>query len=98
MNGMFCGFYWMVLNKLCQRFLFKVENLSWQQMNNNVNKVLMMSNFQKEEYVSPEFKTSLVEVEQGIAASSAIVLPPDSGGVIQENWDDDSNDDRGVEW
>lgn len=44
-------------------------------MNNNINKVLMMSNFQKEEYVSPEFETSLVEVEQGIAASSAIVLP-----------------------
>ncbi|KUY20259.1 hypothetical protein BAZ12_09820 [Elizabethkingia miricola] len=67
-------------------------------MNNNINKVLMMSNFEKEEYVSPEFETSLVEVEQGIAASSAIVLPPNSGGVIQENWDDDSNDDRGVEW
>lgn len=58
----------------------------------------MMSNFQKEEYVSPEIEISLVEVEQGIAAGSAIVLPPDSGGVIQENWNDDSNDDRGVEW
>lgn len=53
-------------------------------MNNNINKVLMMSNFQKEEYVSPEFETSLVEVEEGIATGSARVLPPDSGGNVQE--------------
>jgi hypothetical protein len=42
-------------------------------MNNNINKVLMMSNFQKEEYVSPEIEISLVEVEQGIAVSSVCI-------------------------
>ncbi|MCT4216652.1 hypothetical protein HZP46_14410 [Elizabethkingia anophelis] len=67
-------------------------------MNNNINKVLMMSNFQKEEYVSPEVETSLVEVEEGIATGSARVLPPDFGGNVQEQWDSDSDDSRTVEW
>ncbi|WP_222931650.1 hypothetical protein, partial [Elizabethkingia miricola] len=61
-------------------------------------KVLMMSNFQKEEYVSPEFETSLVEVEEGIATGSARVLPPDSGGNVQEQWDPDTDDGRTIEW
>ncbi|AJW62719.1 hypothetical protein VO54_01237 [Elizabethkingia miricola] len=67
-------------------------------MNNNINKVLMMSNFQKEEYVFPEFETSLVAVEEGGATGSVRVLLPDSGGNVREQWDPDTDDGRTVEW
>ncbi|MCL1669063.1 hypothetical protein M2T82_13420 [Elizabethkingia ursingii] len=58
----------------------------------------MMSNFQKEEYVSPELDSILVEAEEVIATGSALVLPPDSSGNVQEQWDPDTDDGRTVEW
>lgn len=57
-----------------------------------------MDSFQKKEYVSPEIEVSYVEAEEGIATGSALVLPPDSAGDVQEQWDSDSNDGRTVDW
>ncbi|WP_407480803.1 hypothetical protein [Elizabethkingia meningoseptica] len=58
----------------------------------------MMNNFQKEEYRSPMIEISLIEMEQGVAAGSARVLPADLGNNIQEMWLEDSSDDRTIEW
>ncbi|AQX06410.1 hypothetical protein KRE40_09980 [Elizabethkingia meningoseptica] len=67
-------------------------------MNNNIKLVLMMNNFQKEEYRSPRLETSLVEMEQGVAAGSARVLPPNSVGDVKEEWVVGDDDNRTIEW
>jgi hypothetical protein len=45
----------------------------------------MKEKTQKSEYVSPDMKVFFVEMEQGIAAGSARVVPPNNGGVVRMN-------------
>ncbi|NAW50700.1 hypothetical protein GNY06_04630 [Elizabethkingia argentiflava] len=57
--------------------------------------------FEKKEYTAPKLDTSLVEMEQGIAAGSAsasLKAPDKNEVVLQEEWDIDPNDKRTVEW
>lgn len=48
----------------------------------------------KADYIPPRIEVLLIEMEQGIAAQSANVLPPNNGGVVQEEWQDDQDTDR----
>ncbi|MCL1654390.1 Uncharacterised protein [Elizabethkingia miricola] len=57
-----------------------------------------MNDFEKQEYVTPKVGSFLIEMEQGIAAGSARVLPPNSGGQVQEEWTQDPDDNRTIEW
>lgn len=40
----------------------------------------------RETYTSPTLSFSFIEMENGIAAGSAKVIPPDNGGKVQEEW------------
>ncbi|MDX8572265.1 hypothetical protein OZ666_11275 [Elizabethkingia sp. HX QKY] len=57
-----------------------------------------MNDFEKQEYVTPKVGSFLIEMEQGIATGSARVLPPNSGGQVQEEWIQDPDDNRTIEW
>ncbi|WP_165689669.1 hypothetical protein [Elizabethkingia occulta] len=57
-----------------------------------------MNDLKKQEYFTPKIAVSLIEMEQGIAAGSARVLPPNSGGQVQEEWTSDPDDNRTIEW
>lgn len=52
----------------------------------------------KQEYSAPALDVLWLEMEQGIAAGSAKVVPPNSGGQVQEEWTQDSDDNRTIEW
>ncbi|HFK5566101.1 TPA: hypothetical protein ACG0AB_001584 [Elizabethkingia anophelis] len=58
----------------------------------------MKGKTQKSEYVSPDIRVFVVEMEQGIAAGSARVVPPNNGGVVQEEWIQGDDDNRTIEW
>jgi hypothetical protein len=47
-------------------------------------------------YVSPEITTTVVELEQGIAADSAKVDP--GGGPVQEEWKEEEDGFGSVDW
>ncbi|CAI9678830.1 hypothetical protein HZQ11_10480 [Elizabethkingia anophelis] len=57
-----------------------------------------MNDLKKLEYVTPKVCSFLIEMEQGIATGSARVLPPNSGGQVQEEWTQDPDDNRTIEW
>lgn len=52
----------------------------------------------KQEYSAPALDVLWLEMEQGIAAGSAKVVPPNSGGQVQEEWTQDPDDNRTIEW
>lgn len=52
----------------------------------------------KQEYSAPALDVLWLEMEQGIAAGSAKVIPPNSGGQVQEEWTQGPDDDRTIEW
>nr|WP_306465230.1 hypothetical protein [Elizabethkingia sp. ASV34] len=43
-------------------------------------------------------KVFFVEMEQGIAAGSVRVVPPNNGGVVQDEWIQGDDDNRTIEW
>ncbi|PUB26354.1 hypothetical protein C8J95_11137 [Elizabethkingia sp. YR214] len=57
-----------------------------------------MNDLKKQEYITPRVSLLLMEMEQGIAAGSARVLPSNSGGQVQEEWTTDPDDNRTIEW
>ncbi|WP_249059120.1 hypothetical protein [Elizabethkingia bruuniana] len=57
-----------------------------------------MKNNQKQEYSAPVVEVLFLEMEQGVAAGSAKVLPPNSGGAVQEEWIQGDDDNRTIEW
>ncbi|WP_164474710.1 hypothetical protein [Elizabethkingia ursingii] len=57
-----------------------------------------MNDLKKQEYIAPKVGSFLIEMEQGIAVGSARVLPPNSGGQVQEEWTTDPDDNRTIEW
>jgi len=57
-----------------------------------------MNDLKKQEYITPRVSLLLMEMEQGIAAGSARVLPQNSGGQVQEEWTTDPDDNRTIEW
>lgn len=54
--------------------------------------------FCKESYKEPVLIVESVELEYGIAAGSAKVIPPDSSGSVKEEWDTGADDNRTIEW
>jgi len=51
----------------------------------------------KLEYTSPSIDELYVELEQGIAANSAVVTPPPSGGIPTE-WEGEEEETIEVPW
>jgi len=56
-----------------------------------------MKKVTKEEYISPKIESFYVELEQGIAANSAVVTPPASGGIPTE-WEGEEDVEIDVPW
>ncbi|AQX51235.1 MULTISPECIES: hypothetical protein [Elizabethkingia] len=59
---------------------------------------MMIKENLKQEYSAPALDVLWLEMEQGIAAGSARVVPPNSGGQVQEEWTQDPDDNRTIEW
>ncbi|MCL1669810.1 hypothetical protein M2T82_17260 [Elizabethkingia ursingii] len=59
---------------------------------------MMIKENLKQEYSAPALDVLWLEMEQGIAAGSAKVIPPNSGGQVQEEWTQGPDDDRTIEW
>ena len=59
---------------------------------------MMIKENLKQEYSAPALDVLWLEMELGIAAGSAKVLPPNSGGQVQEEWTQDPDDNRTIEW
>ncbi|AJW62488.1 hypothetical protein VO54_01002 [Elizabethkingia miricola] len=59
--------------------------------------MMIKENF-KQEYSAPALDVLWLEMEQGIAAGSAKVLPPNSGSQVQEEWTQYPDDNRTIEW
>lgn len=49
-------------------------------------------------YKSPIMDMLYLELEQGIATGSATVVPTDSNGIVQEEWQVDPDDNRTINW
>ncbi|HFK5593101.1 hypothetical protein [Elizabethkingia anophelis] len=52
----------------------------------------------KREYASPEIIISLVEMEQGIAAGSATIIPDSSTNEIKYEWEDGTDTTGEIIW
>ncbi|AIL45656.1 hypothetical protein HZP39_02910 [Elizabethkingia anophelis] len=52
----------------------------------------------RETYTSPTLSFSFIEMENGIAAGSAKVIPSDNGGKVQEEWQSGTDDNRTIDW
>lgn len=57
-----------------------------------------MKEIEKKMYESPMIKISLVELEAGIAAGSAVIQPQDLNNQMQEEWEIDPDDNRTIQW
>ncbi|WP_407533340.1 hypothetical protein [Elizabethkingia anophelis] len=49
-------------------------------------------------YFSPVIEVYLIEMESGIAAGSATVLTPNSGGQLQEEWTTGDDVTGDIDW
>ena len=52
----------------------------------------------RKNYTSPTLSLSFIEMENGIAAGSAKVIPPDAGGKVQEEWQTELMINRTLDW
>ncbi|AQX06861.1 hypothetical protein ATB99_10845 [Elizabethkingia meningoseptica] len=52
----------------------------------------------KKEYLPPEIEVTIVEMENGIAAQSALVVPVNSAGDVKHDWDEGGTVDKEIEW
>jgi len=50
-------------------------------------------------YIAPKVNTTIIELEQGIAAGSACARPEDgNSGQVSEQWEAGSTDNRNLDW
>lgn len=49
----------------------------------------------KKEYLPPKIEVSFVEMENGIAANSATVIPPNTNNEVSETWEAGDDIDGG---
>lgn len=52
----------------------------------------------KKKYLSPTLEVSMIETEEGFAAGSAFVRPQDPNGVVQEEWEEDDDVNKTIDW
>lgn len=52
----------------------------------------------KRPYESPEIKMISIELEHSIAAGSAMVKPENMNNQVMEEWEEDPDDYRTIEW
>ncbi|MFD1771930.1 hypothetical protein [Sphingobacterium suaedae] len=57
-----------------------------------------MNNDHKYDYNAPSIITVAIEMEQGIAAGSAIVKPENTNGQVYEEWKVLPDDSRTIDW
>ena len=61
---------------------------------NEVNNIIE----KKREYVPPHIEVSFVEMEQGIAAGSAMTRPGNGNDQITEEWEFEQDVEEDMEW
>ncbi|MGJ1235840.1 hypothetical protein ACR78I_12970 [Sphingobacterium multivorum] len=52
----------------------------------------------KKNYVSPQIAELTIYLESGLAAGSAQVQPQNSNGQVFEQWTQDDDDNRTLDW
>ncbi len=52
----------------------------------------------KKRYLQPKVEVTLIYTEEGIAANSAKVYPYDNGNYIQDEWTQEADDTRNIDW
>lgn len=57
-----------------------------------------LSKSKKRAYAPPSVQSFIIEMEQGIAAGSAAVVPPNSSAEILEEWDLGTDRGQNVNW
>ena len=57
-----------------------------------------MEKVPKKIYSAPRIERMFIELEQGIAAGSALVEPEDMNDHVSEQWQVDDTEDRTINW
>ncbi|WP_407481827.1 hypothetical protein [Elizabethkingia meningoseptica] len=57
-----------------------------------------MNETQKKEYTAPQMEVTLINMEEGVAAGSARVVPTDLNDKVYEQWDTNTEDTRPFDW
>jgi len=52
----------------------------------------------KKKYAQPRVEVTSIFTEEGIAAGSARVFPQNSDGYVQDSWEQESDDNRNIDW
>jgi hypothetical protein len=52
----------------------------------------------KEQYVAPKIRAEIIEMEYGIAVSSANVQPTNSAGEISQEWQVGTDRTKNLDW
>ncbi|WP_244892989.1 MULTISPECIES: hypothetical protein [Elizabethkingia] len=52
----------------------------------------------KKEYLPPSIEVDVIELEQGIAAGSAVVVPTTVNGDVSQEWDTDTDTTGTYNW
>ncbi|MDV3926434.1 hypothetical protein CMT52_13205 [Elizabethkingia anophelis] len=52
----------------------------------------------KRKYLPPKIEVDFIEMEQGIAAGSATVIPTNSSGQVQEEWTTGNDTTGDMNW
>ncbi len=52
----------------------------------------------KKEYKQPKVEVTLIYTEEGVAAGSARVDPRNQNGFMEEQWIQEDDDNRNIDW
>lgn len=63
-----------------------------------IKEIRKMNKDTKKQYETPTIEVVHLEMEQGIAAGSAVVRPTDLKNEVLEEWQVDPDDDRIINW
>lgn len=53
---------------------------------------------ERKKYKRPSVQIEWVELEEGLAAGSAVIQPQDLNNQVQEEWEVDPDDNRTIQW
>jgi hypothetical protein len=70
----------------------------WKSFINNILKMEKQKKKKKEQYVAPKIWTEIIEMEYGIAVSSANVQPTNSAGEISQEWQVGTDRTKNLDW
>ncbi|AQW90857.1 hypothetical protein CMT45_14025 [Elizabethkingia anophelis] len=58
----------------------------------------MKEETERKDYLCPQINIWAIEMEEGISAASATVLPVNASNQVQEDWTDGTNETNNVPW